>query len=90
VTKVTFFGGVLDIQMRAALERDHIFFQLLLLLWSRFTRFFLSKIAGRQSLVDGHCGRSSPGNLDWCWFSMGKKERRPIYTGSQTTQNIGC
>jgi hypothetical protein len=42
----TFFGGVFDIQMRTALEWNHVFFfWLFLLLFARFF-FFLSKIAG--------------------------------------------
>jgi hypothetical protein len=41
----TFFGCVFDIQMRTALEWNHIFlFWLFLLFFARF--FFLSKIAG--------------------------------------------
>lgn len=41
----TFFGCVFDVQMRTALERNHIFFWLFLLFFARFF-FFLSNIAG--------------------------------------------
>lgn len=43
----TFFGCVFDVQMRTALERDHIFSWLFLLFFARFFFFFfLSNIAG--------------------------------------------